>query len=165
MKGHSATIKTLQSPEVIKALQVVLTNELTSINQYFLHSRMCNDWGYEKIGEKIYKESADEMNHAGQIIDRMLSLEGLPDVQKLHPLNIGSTVKKQLESNFKLESTAIADLKESIKICIKTNDFTSRKLLEDILVTEEEHLDWLKTQLDIIQEIGEQSYLSLQVKA
>lgn len=154
MKGH---------PEVIEALKGILTNELTSVNQYFLHARMCKDWGYEKIGDKFYKESIDEMKHARDIIDRILFLEGTPNVQKLHPLKVGTTVKHQLENDLGFEQKAIADLKASIEICIKVSDFASKELLEDILVSEEKHTDWLESQLHIIQEIGEENYLSQQL--
>ena len=149
--------------EVISALKTILTNELTAVNQYFLHARMCKDWGYEKIGEKIYKESIDEMKHAKKLIDRILLLEGAPNVQKLHNLNIGSTVKSQLESDLALEYQAISDLKKSIGICVKHSDFTSRELLEKILISEEGHIDWIESQLNIIKDIGEAHYLSQQI--
>ena len=154
MKGH---------PEVISALKIILTNELTAVNQYFLHARMCKDWGYEKIGEKFYKESLDEMKHAKELIDRILFLEGTPNVQKLHPLKVGTTVKNQLENDLALEGQAITDLKESIKICVNASDFTSRELLESILISEENHTDWIESQLNIIGEIGEKHYLSQQL--
>ena len=154
MKGHE---------EVISALKGILTNELTAVNQYFLHSRMCKDWGYDKLADKFYKESIDEMKHARDIIDRILFLEGAPNVQKLHPLKIGTTVKKQLENDLSLEAKAIADLKKSIEICIQHSDFASKELLEDILVSEEEHTDWIESQLHLIKEIGEENYLSQQL--
>ena len=154
MKGHA---------EVIEALKGILTNELTAVNQYFLHARMCRDWGYEKLGDKIYKESIDEMKHARDLIDRILFLEGTPNVQKLHSLNIGTTVKKQLENDLGLEQKAISDLKKSIEICVKFSDFTSRELLESILISEEEHVDWIESQLNVIKEVGEDNYLSQQL--
>lgn len=156
MKGH---------PEVIEALKGILTNELTSVNQYFLHARMCKDWGYEKIGDKFYKESIDEMKHARDLIDRILFLEGIPNVQKLHPLKVGKTVKSQLENDLDLEDKAITDLKKSIEICVKVSDFASRELLENILVNEEKHTDWIESQLHLIKEIGEENYLSQQLKS
>ena len=155
MKGH---------PEVIEVLKGILTNELTAVNQYFLHARMCKDWGYEKIGDKFYKESIDEMKHARDLIDRILFLEGIPNVQKLHPLKIGETVKNQLKSDLNLEKKAISDLKKSIEICVKTSDFASRELLEQILVSEEKHTDWIESQLHAIEEIGEGNYLSQQLE-
>ena len=154
MKGHE---------EVVTALKEILTNELTAVNQYFLHSRMCKDWGYAKLAEKFYKESIDEMKHAREIIDRILFLEGAPNVQKLHPLKIGNTVKKQLENDLSLEDKAIVDLKKSIEACMKHSDFASRELLENILVSEEEHTDWIESQLHLIQEVGEENYLSQQL--
>ena len=155
MKGH---------PEVIEALKKILTNELTSINQYFLHARMCKDWGYGKIGDKFHKESIDEMKHAKELIDRILFLEGIPNMQRLHLLKIGETVKKQLENDLGLEKKAIADLKDSIEICIKASDFASKELLESILVSEEEHTDWIESQLHAIEEIGEENFLSQQLE-
>ena len=154
MKGHE---------DVISALKEILTNELTSVNQYFLHSRMCKDWGYVKLADKFYKESIDEMKHARDIIDRILFLEGTPNVQKLHSLKIGTTVKKQLENDLSLEDKAISDLKKTIKICIQHSDFASKELLENILVSEEGHTDWIESQLHLIQEVGEENYLSQQL--
>ena len=154
MKGHS---------EVIEALKEILTNELTAVNQYFLHARMCKDWGYKKIGDKFYKESIDEMKHARDIIDRILFLEGIPNLQKLHSLNIGLTVKTQLENDLKFEYEAISEFKKSIEICTKFSDFTSRELLETILISEEEHIDWIESQLNVIKEVGEDNYLSQQL--
>ena len=154
MKGHS---------EVISALKEILTNELTAVNQYFLHARMCKDWGYEKIGDKFYKESIDEMKHARDLIDRILFLEGIPNVQKLHPLKIGTTIPKQLENDLNLEGKAIFDLKKSIETCIKVSDFASKELLESILVSEEKHTEWIESQLNLIKDIGEENYLSQQI--
>ena len=154
MKGHE---------QVITKLKSILTNELTAVNQYFLHSRMCKDWGYGKLADKFYKESIDEMKHARDIIDRILFLTGAPNVQKLHPLNIGGTVKKQMENDLALEDRAIADLKQAIETCIQHSDFASKELLESILVSEEEHTDWLESQLHLMKEVGEQNYLSQQL--
>lgn len=151
--------------EVITTLKSILTNELTAVNQYFLHSRMCKDWGYGKLGEKFYKESIDEMKHARDLIDRILFLEGTPNVQKLHSLNIGTTVLNQLENDLDFEKHAISDLKKSIEICVKASDFTSRELLETILISEEEHIDWIESQLHVIKEIGEDNYLSQQLSS
>ena len=149
--------------EVISALKEILTNELTAVNQYFLHARMCKDWGYEKIGDKFYKESIDEMKHAKELIDRILFLEGIPNVQKLHNLKVGTTVKKQLENDLGFEYKAVSDLKKAIEICVQFSDFTSRELLEKILISEEEHIDWIEGQLNVIKEVGEDNYLSQQL--
>lgn len=154
MKGHT---------EVTEALKKILINELTAINQYFLHSRMCHDWGYKKPAEKSYQEALDEMKHAKSLIDRILFLKAVPDLQKLHPLNIGQTVKQQMENDLKLEEQAVADLKQAIEICHKNADFTTKGLLEGILNSEEEHTEWLESQLHLINELGEKHYLSQQI--
>ena len=153
MKGHI---------EVISALKSVLTNELSSINQYFLHARMCKNKGYDKLASKFYKEALDEMKHARDIIDRILFLEGVPNVEKLHPLNIGETVKKQLENDLGLEEKAIVCLKKGIETCVKHSDFASQELLQNILLVEEAHADWLESQLSLMKELGEANYLSRQ---
>ena len=149
--------------EVIESLKKVLTNELTAVNQYFLHSRMCKDWGYEKLAEAMYQEALSEMHHAKDIIDRILFLEGKPDLQKLHPLKVGIAVKKQLENDLSLEQLAIKDLKQAITTAQNSSDFTSKDLLEKILINEEEHTDWLEAQLHVINEVGEENYLSQQI--
>ena len=153
MKGHS---------EVIQQLNIILTGELTAINQYFLHARMCKAWGYEKIAEKVYKESIDEMKHAQALTDRILFLEGLPNLQKLESINIGETIPEQLTSDLAMEMQGVPKLKTAIQVCLKHEDHTSRELLEDILESEEEHIDWLEAQLQIIKDIGKQNYLSQQ---
>lgn len=150
--------------KVIQALNDILTGELTAINQYFLHARMCTSWGFDKIGKKVYKESIDEMKHAQWLIDRVLFLEGIPNVQKLGTLNIGENVKEQLESDLALEFQAIPRLKTAIALCNDTNDHGSRELLEKILVSEEEHVDWLEAQLNLIQQVGLQNYLAQQIE-
>lgn len=155
MKGH---------PHVIEALKGILTNELTAVNQYFLHARMCRDWGYNKIGDKIYTESIDEMKHAKELIDRILFLEGMPNLQRLHALKIGETVKELLENDLALENKAIPDLKEAIEVCNNVKDHGTREMLEHILVSEEEHVDWIESQLGIIKEIGIENYLSRQIE-
>lgn len=154
MKGHV---------EVIKHLNVILTNELTAINQYFLHARMCQAWGFEKIGGKIYKESIDEMKHAQSLIDRILFLEGVPNLQKLGTLNIGETVPEQLKSDLQMELSGHKDLKVAVKVCVDAEDHASRELLESIIASEEEHIDWLEAQLEIIQKIGVENYLAQQI--
>ena len=149
--------------EVIECLKLILTNELTAINQYFLHSRMCKDWGYQKLADKMQEESIDEMKHAREVIDRILFLEGAPNLQKIHPLKVGTTVKKQLENDLLLENQAVKDLKSAIQITQKFSDFASKEFLEKILISEEEHIDWIESQLNIINEIGIESYLSQQI--
>jgi bacterioferritin len=149
--------------KVIEALNEVLVGELTAINQYFLHARICRAWGYERIANYTYKESIEEMKHAQNVIDRVLFLEGIPNLQKLGKLNIGETVKEQLESDLKLEFEALERLKRGIKICFEAADHTSRELLEEILEDEEEHVDWIEAQLKIISDIGEKAYLAEQI--
>lgn len=150
--------------KVIAALNEILTGELTAINQYFLHAKMCKNWGYKKLGHKIYKESIDEMKHADVLTERILFLEGLPNLQKLDKLNIGENVKEQLESDLALEYRAIPRLKKAIELCWDASDHGTRDLLEKILVSEEEHTDWLETQLSAIKDIGLQNYLAQQLE-
>ena len=151
-------------PKIIESLNDVLTGELTAINQYFLHARMCKDWGYDRIAAKVYHESIDEMKHAQKLIDRILFLEGLPNVQRLLKINIGETVKEQFESDLKVEYEALERLKKGIQICIDLRDSTTRELFEHILEDEEGHVDWLETQLGLIAELGIQNYLAQQVR-
>ncbi|MFK7822550.1 MAG: bacterioferritin [Oligoflexales bacterium] len=148
---------------VIKLLNEVLMGELTAINQYFLHARMCKNWGYEKIAAKMHAESIDEMKHASDLTDRILLLEGVPNFQELGKLNIGENIKEQLESDLKLEEEAIARLRPAIEACYQAHDHASRELLEHILVSEEEHVDWIEAQLGMIKEMGYENYLSQQM--
>lgn len=151
-------------PEILDALNEVLTQELTAINQYFLHARMLQDWGLTELGEKEYKASIDEMKHADDLIKRILFLEGLPNVQKLNRVSIGQNCKEVLESDLKLEHMAIPVLKKHIKKCEEVEDFVTRELLVDILDSEEEHIDWLETQIDLYNKVGEQNYLQSQME-
>lgn len=148
---------------VIKSLNEVLTGELTAINQYFLHARLCKNWGYKKIADFTYKESIEEMKHAQNLIDRILFLEGIPNVQKLDKINIGETVKEQFESDLALEILAIGRLKNAIDTCYSAKDHTSRELLEQILEDEENHIDWLEVQLSLIKDLGLENYLAQQL--
>ena len=150
-------------PRVIEVLNDVLTGELTAINQYFLHARMMKNWGFERIGNIVHKESIDEMKHAQCLTDRILFLEGHPNLQKLGKLNIGETVPEQFAADLKLEFEALVKLKNGIKLCFDAGDHTSRELLEDILADEERHVDWLETQLALIEKLGENPYLAEQL--
>ncbi len=148
--------------KVIQFLNKVLANELTAINQYFLHSRMYKDWGITKLAAKEYEESIDEMKHADQLIERILFLEGLPNLQDLNKLLIGENVEEMISCDLKLEHLAHTDLKEAILHCETVQDFTSRELFRSILDSEEEHIDWLETQLEMISQMGIQNYIQLQ---
>jgi bacterioferritin len=150
--------------DVIRHLNAVLVNELTAINQYFLHSRMFGNWGYARLEEHEKHESIDEMKHADSLIKRILFLEGLPNLQDLHKLRIGESVKEALECDLALERDAHAPLKAAIAHCEKVGDYISRELFEDILESEEEHIDFLETQLSVINDIGVQNYMQSQMK-
>ena len=152
-------------PAVIKLLNAQLTNELTAINQYFLHARMYKHGGLDKIGAKEYAESIGEMKHADKLIDRILMLDGLPNLQALHKLMIGENTKEMLECDLKLEKAAQKTVKEGIATCEQHSDYVSRELFQMILEDTEEHIDWLETQLDLIDKVGIQNYLQSQMSA
>ena len=151
--------------KVIEHLNTILGNELVAINQYFLHARMYKDWGLKKLADKEYHESIDEMKHADQLIERILFLEGLPNLQDLGRLMIGESTKEMLECDLKLEMIAIPDLKEAIIYSESVKDFVSRDLFKAILESEEEHVDWLETQLGLIDRVGLQNYEQAQMDA
>ncbi len=150
--------------KVIEHLNNVLRNELTAINQYFLHSRMLANWGVTRLAAKAYEESVDEMKHADKLTERILFLEGLPNLQDLDKLLVGESVKEILECDLKLERAAIPDLRAAIKHCESVEDYVTRGLLRDILEGEEEHVDWLETQFELIERMGLENYIHLQSK-
>ena len=145
--------------KVIEHLNKILGNELIAINQYFLHSRMYKDWGLKELADHEYDESIDEMKHADALIERILFLQGLPNLQKLGKLHVGENTKEMLECDLKLELIAIPDLRDAIEYCESVRDYVSRDLLSSILDSEEEHVDWLETQLSLLDNIGIENYL------
>ena len=155
MRGHD---------QILTLLNDILTAELTAINQYFIHARMCENWGYQRLWKKIREESVGEMRHADRIIARILYLEGVPNLQRLGKVNVGQTVPEQLRLDLEVEKAAIAALNAGIEQCRALGDGGSRELLESILTAEEEHANWIEAQLSLIQQAGEGNYLAQQIK-
>ena len=150
--------------KVIELLNEVLTAELTAINQYFVHGEMCENWGYERLHHEIRKHSIGEMKHAEKVIERILFLEGVPNVQRLWKINIGETVPEQLKVDLSLEVYAVKRLNVGIEACRAAEDNASRMLIEEILEDEEEHIDWIEAQIDLIEQVGAPNYLAQQIK-
>ena len=155
MKGHD---------KIIELLNDLLTNELTAINQYFAHAKMCENWGYRRLASKVRDESIDEMKHAEKVIDRILYLEGVPNLQRLGKVNVGQTVPEQLELDLGLEKEALKFLNDGVELSRSLGDHGSFELLSAILTDEEDHADWLETQLELIEQIGKAHYLAQQVR-
>jgi len=149
--------------QVINVLNQVLRKELTGINQYFIHAKMCQNWGYDRLYKHTKEESIEEMKHAAEVIERILFLDGTPNLSAYDKIMVGSTVKQQLDNDLALELGALAVLRPGIKTCLEASDDASRELLEDILVDEEEHVDWIEAQLHMIEEVGYQNYLAQQI--
>ena len=151
-------------PDVIEFLNEVLTAELTAVNQYFADAKMCANWGYDRLAEKFREESIGEMKDADNLIERILYLEGMPNLQRLGSVRIGETVPEKLALALELEKEAIDRLNAGIATCVSIGDNGSRELLDDILEGEEEHLDWIETQLELIRQVGEAHYLAQQIR-
>lgn len=154
MKGH---------PDVIEALNRALTIELTAINQYFCQAKMCMNWGLRRLGAKHYEESLGEMKHAEKIIDRILFLEGTPEIARYDVIRVGTDVKEQFENDLKLEMGGVAHYNAAVELCTRLKDNGTRELLEPILTESEEHVDWLETQLHLISQVGMPNYLQTQI--
>ncbi len=154
MKGHE---------QIIAALNDVLTAELTAVNQYFIHARMCENWGYQRLWKKTREESIGEMKHADQLIARILYLEGLPYLQRLGKVNVGQTVPEQLRLDLDVEKSAVKALNAAIELCRSLGDNGSREMLAEILEGEEDHANWLEAQLTLIEQVGESNYLAQQI--
>jgi bacterioferritin len=150
--------------KIIEILNDVLTAELTAINQYFVHAEMCENWGYERLQHVIRKHSIGEMKHAEELIERILFLEGVPNVQRLGKINIGETVPEIMKVDYELEMDALPRLNKGIETCRELGDNNSRHLLEEILEDEEEHVDWIEAQISLIDQVGIQNYLAQQIK-
>lgn len=149
--------------EVLEILAEVLSAELTAINQYFIHAKLNKNWGYDKLASYMKKESIEEMNHADQVIERILFLDGIPDLQRYMKVNVGKDIENILKNDLEVEYSAVERLNRGIEISTKNKDNGTRELLEKILVSEEEHIDWLEAQLEIIKTIGVQNYLAQQI--
>ena len=150
--------------EIVELLNEVLTGELTAVNQYFVHAKMQENWGYAHLAEHTHAESIEEMKHADKLIERILYLEGTPNLQRLDPLRVGETVPEQLRVDLALEGEALPRLNAGIAAAVTAGDNGTRELLASILVDEEEHVDWLETQLSLLADLGEQHYLAQQVR-
>jgi bacterioferritin len=150
--------------EIIAVLNEILTNELTAINQYFLHARMVQHFGYKKLGKKIYEESIEEMKHAQKLMDRILFLDGLPNLQRLGKLQIGENVPEMFQADLALEQKGLEDLRKAVNLCLDKKDHGTRELVEHILTESEDHIDWLESQIQIISEIGKENYLAQQLE-
>jgi len=162
-RGHPRRISVQGNPEIIELLNDVITAELTAINQYFVHAKMCDNWGYKRLAEHVRAESIDEMRHAEALVERVLYFDGFPNLQRLNPLRVGESVEEQFRNDLDLEYVAVERLNNGIAAAVAAGDNGTRHLLEEILVSEEEHIDWLETQLTAIEQVGLQQYLAEQL--
>ena len=153
------------SPAVIEVLNEILTAELTAINQYFVHAKMLEDWGYEHLAKKAWDESIDEMKDADRIIERILYLDGIPNMQRMNPVGVGETVLEQLQLDAELERAAVERYNRAVALCVQEGDNGTRELLADHLRGEEEHLDWLEAQLTLVDQVGLENYLAQQIRS
>ena len=151
------------NPEVIEILNEILTAELTAINQYFIHAKMCADWGFAKLAAKVREESIDEMKHAEEVIDRILYLEGVPNLQRLAKVNVGETVREQFTLDLAMEMSALERFNRAVALCRDKGDNGTREIVEKMLRSEEEHTDWLETQLNLMDTVGDKAYLAEQI--
>ena len=149
--------------KLIDMLNEILTMELSGINQYFIHSKLCEHWGYERLAEKVRNESLSEMKHAEQVVDRILHLEGIPNLQRLDKIKVGEKVSDQLKADLDLEVAAIGRFNKAIALAVEVGDNGSREMLDEMLASEEEHLHWLESQLELIKQLGEANYLAQQI--
>lgn len=154
MKGNDKVIETLND---------ILTAELTAVNQYFIHAKMCENWGYKRLYKHIYDESIDEMKHADDLIERILFLEGVPNVQRYNKVTVGESVKEQFDLDLQMEYAAVDRFRAAIKLCRDLGDEATAEMLEHMLVSEEHHVDWIETQLELINQVGLQNYLAEQI--
>jgi bacterioferritin len=150
--------------KLITMLNDVLTGELTGVNQYFIHAKMCANWGYKRLAEENRKESIEEMKHADELIERILYLEGVPNMQRLEKVRVGESVPEQLKLDLELEKSAVARLNEAVELAVHVHDNGSRELFEKILTSEEDHVDWLEAQLELIKQVGVENYLAQQIR-
>jgi bacterioferritin len=164
MRPRSEGVGMKGNAKLIEALNEILTGELTAINQYFVHAKMCDNWGYDRLAHKVREESISEMKHADELIERILFLEGVPNLQRLDKVLVGETVAEQLKLDLKLEGVAVPRFNKAIALAVQVADNTTRELLEGMLKSEEEHVDWLESQLSLIAQVGEQNYLAQQIR-
>jgi bacterioferritin len=169
-RGHAAAARGRGAASMkgdnrlIEALNEILTGELTGINQYFIHAMMCEHWGYERIAEKVRAESIEEMKHAEELIERILDLEGVPNLQRLEKVKVGEKVPEQFKLDLAMEVVAVGRFNKTVAMAVELHDNTTRELLEKMLVSEEEHLHWLESQLELIHQVGEANYLAQQIR-